>query len=235
MFFVFLLLQTFAFGPRSSEWRGAWQLASAHISISCRQPAEVSVHFRFLTVARNPPSPSSSFLSLAWVICKVWCCNRRMFTTHSSSLKWEWAGRQRGQGRRQQRVPHLGVALASAVWLCAACGEGKGGGLEEVSTLTHRLGLPHAAAKFFGCLRKTKTKTENRKLSTRTVDAFVSLSRVSCVISVSNLQLNWNEFEWQQRRNHWEWENQGCHPAQHNCHKALANLKKFRFSLFSIE
>lgn len=67
---------------------------------------------------------------------------------------------------------------------------GKADDVEEVSTLTHRLGLPHAAAKFFGCLRKTKTKTENRKLSTRTVDAFVSLSRVSCVISVSNLQLN---------------------------------------------
>lgn len=40
--------QTFAVGPRSSEWRGAWQLAAAHLSISCRQPAEVSVHFRFL-------------------------------------------------------------------------------------------------------------------------------------------------------------------------------------------
>lgn len=53
------LPQTFAIGPRSPEWRGAWKFAAAHLSISCGQPAEVSTSVSGAilpaTVPRPPP------------------------------------------------------------------------------------------------------------------------------------------------------------------------------------
>lgn len=55
--------QTFAFGPRSPEWRGAWKFAAAHLSISCGQPAEVSTSVSG-TVLVVPAAPAPAFREL---------------------------------------------------------------------------------------------------------------------------------------------------------------------------